>query len=233
MKQFVIICGLLATVLISACSHPESQVQSDVDTPASKVESPVIEVETHDVDEIPEKLIESTDSEIIDESILSYSDYQRAEFEKTPYLTFGDKVAVFKDGVEIGTVSLEDYEVIEDSNGSGRKGVVFFFNEINTGTSTLELGMYSPNWLVQTHVFYENIYLDEMSYNAGTQQIIAYPKYDNTMICQALATLDPGESRTCYQFYSYVDDGIYLISQSTDLSEYESWSSYLVNIESD
>ena len=57
-------------------------------------------------------------------------------------------------------------------------------------------------------------------------------EYNNEKVlpCSENTKLLPGESRMCYQIYSYAGKGEYLINQATDLT-YENWKSYLLTIE--
>lgn len=241
MRQLVSICELLAVIFISGCSSHEPPIQSKNEIYIQKAEPDLTENSKNqettgeDVIEDTEKVqdVANTSENADTPAIYSISDFKRSDFETPPYLIFGESVSIFESGNEIGTVTLDSYEIIQDSNGSNRKGLVLFFIETNTGTGPLELGIYQLNRLSLAHVFYEEIYLDIMDPNAPLEYKVSEPSYEDIKVCGYNTILNPGDSRTCYRYYSYAGEGEYLVSLSTNIDDLSTdWRSFLVSIPS-
>ncbi len=193
------------------------------------------EVVMDEMNEEAVRLLQTAESHLIDDKILSTSDYQRQEFDHQPYLNVGDAVSIIENDQHIGAVTLQDIEVIPNKNGYQEKSIVLHFEERNESNHTLMLGDYSPDILTMSHLFYDAIYLDAL-----TQKDQAYydefPTYENKTLCTADATLEKGESRDCYLVYSYAGEGDYVVNLATNVKVADrkiigGWKSFKFNLQ--
>lgn len=167
--------------------------------------------------------------------------FGRSIYETPPYLTIGEQISIANNEIEVGTVSLDRYDIIEDELGSGRKGLLLWLTETNTSNEPLQVGLYGLNTLSSINVFYGELELKRLSHATPLEKIEGEDYINNYHVeytpttpeldsCVETVELQPGESRVCYQTYSYAGPGEYLISQPID-NHYSSYKNYLLKIE--
>lgn len=235
----------LSLLLLTACQPKQEPIEEPTPQPEIIEESPTKNEIVEEVIEIEEEspstppLIDSSDYTVNTAQLYLENGLPRAEYETTPYLTIGDKITIQNDDQIIGTVSFDQAEIIDDAFGSPRKGLVLWFTETNTTNETLEVGLYAQHSLTLMTVFKDDQELKALSttpYIMGVENNDYLENYhvdytnDTALPCSENTKLLPGESRMCYQVYSYAGKGQYLINQATDLT-YTNWKSYLLNIE--
>lgn len=244
--------GTSLLLLLGGCSlrPPTSSLESEI-TPTIKEEIKVEEILSNESEinepkeEEEETLITNEDEgEGVTETLINpftENGFGRHIYETKPYLTLGDAISVANNGLEVGTVSLDRYEVVEDELGSGRKGLVLWLTETNTSNDSLEVGLYGLNLLSSLNVFYNELELKRLSHSMPLEKIegedyiknyhVQFTPLDSTLpSCADVQTLQPGESRVCYQTYSYAGEGDYLVSQAKD-DHFSTYQNYLLTLE--
>lgn len=166
----------------------------------------------------------------------------RDYYETLPYLACTDTITIHDGVQDYATVHFNQFKIIEDANGSGRQGIALFFTEKNISQNPIEVGLPGRvlNPVVNISVFYgqqelKKMPADELSLQFADQkylieQHVQFTKEQANMEpCSISATLNPGESRTCYYHYSYAGEGEYLINQAVDPT-YSHYRSFLIEI---
>lgn len=242
MKQTLSILMLLSLTLLGACGAQENQIQSEVEAPTQDVVPDTLDSEQIKKDDTDQ----DTQVQQIDETPLYLTGGPgRENYDDESYLTLGESFVVGNSGRMYGKVSLDSYELIEDSNGSGRQALLLWFTETNTDVQAIEVGLYGAESMLSAHVFYGDLGLQRLShYQPDTKFFdpdyienmhVQYGNEDETkpQSCAYSVTLEPGESRSCFSHYSYAGNGEYLISQLIDSANNttpENSKSYLIEV---
>lgn len=244
--------GTILLLLLGGCSlkQPTSPLEPDVTpTPDEEVTTEEIPLNESIIEQSEENntMSDKSDSEENPDTLtqtishpFTENGFGRQIYETKPYLPLGETILIANNGVDVGTVSLERYEVVEDELGSGRKGLVFWLTETNTSNDSLEVGLYGLNMLSSLNVFYNELELKRLSHSMPLEKIegedyiknyhVQFTPSDPTLpSCVDVQTLQPGESRVCYQTYSYAGEGDYLISQAKD-DHFSAYQNYLLTL---
>ncbi|MFR9295202.1 MAG: hypothetical protein ACLVLR_10050 [Turicibacter sanguinis] len=237
---------LLSLLFLTAC-HQKQNVMEDAQPQPEIIEESPTKIETAEkniaIEEEEEPsvntLIDSSDYIVNEAQLYLENGLSRHDYETLPHLTIGDQITIQNDDQILGLVSFDKAEIVDDELGSSKKGLVLWFTETNTTNETLEVGLYGQHPLTLMTVFKDDQELKPLSttpYIMGVENndYLAnyHVEYNNEKVlpCSENTKLLPGESRMCYQIYSYAGKGEYLINQATDLT-YENWKSYLLTIE--
>lgn len=252
MNKIIVTLFTMHLILLGGCS--QSGISSDVESGTS---NNLTEENPSEMDTIEPTGVETEETEELKESEGTVSDEQSEQpsapqpfiengfgrfiYETPPYLTIGEQISIANNGIEVGTVSLDRYDIIEDELGSGRKGLLLWLTETNTSNEPLQVGLYGLNTLSSINVFYGELELKRLSHATPLETIEGEDYINNYHVeytptnpeldsCVETVELQPGESRVCYQTYSYAGPGEYLISQPID-NHYSSYKNYLLEIE--
>lgn len=237
MKNFKLKIMAVTLLTLTGCYQKQETADETIKQPTIIEEETTIEIDPI-LEEDIETSLDSTASLIDENQLYLETGLSREEYETTPHLSLGELVTIYNENQIIGTVSFDKAEIITDTRGSGRKGLLLWFTETNTNTEPLEVGLYSMSPLTLITVFKENQQLKPLSTTLSTMGIENneylknyHVEYENPnkVACHESTKLIPNESRTCYQLYSYAGEGDYLINQAMDQT-YENWNSYLLTI---
>lgn len=239
MKKYVALS--LALGLLTGCSS-----QPSTETPPPFEGDASFETEA-----IPqEEAIDLTAYAVDPEALFIEHGPGLAYFETTPYLSVGTSLTVNVtesryDGTTpeplFAEVTLQKAEVFADHEGRERLGIRLVFEEKNTNETSIEVGdgFTAKNPATQLAVFYGETQLKTHQTNVIntpdteaylTTQHVQFNSTDGMETCGSYATLEPGQSRLCYEIVSYAGQGDYLINLATD-ANLNTYQTYLVNIQ--
>lgn len=234
---------LAISLILSACSVKQEPEKEPI-TQTEVLEEPIKETTKEDdiITEVEEDIFSLKDTSpytVLPHQLYLENGLSREHYERIPYLKPLETISISHAETVIGTVSFDGAEIIDDALGSSKKGLLLWFTETNTTNDTLEVGLYAPTPLTLITVFNGDQELKPLATTPGMMGVENNDYLENyhleyqdktQAVCTDLAKLLPGESRTCYQLYSYAGKGQYLINQATD-ETYENWKSYLLTIE--
>ncbi len=148
-------------------------------------------------------------------------EFLQIQIEGTKEMPIDKPIEISKNDEVIGSVEIEDYEIISDPNGTTKEALVLFITETNLTDDAIVVG-FEGEKLASTHVFYEDRNLGQLNMHVSEEVYIPYPEYEDVSLCMAPKVLEAGESRTCYQYYSFAGEGEYVIGVATkEASELE------------
>ena len=230
---------LVAMGLLAGCSSAVPQLEESEQQPSSEA-----------VETMENSKMDLSSYEVQESALFIENGPGLAYFETTPYLNLGESVTVnVSEARYDGTippalsaeVSLTQTELFYDHNESGRLGIRLIFKETNTSDDVIEVGdeFVAKNSATSLAVFHGETQLkthlnevpnipDHETYL--TTQHVQFNSTDGMETCGSYATLEPGQSRLCYEIVSYAGQGDYLINLATD-ANLNTYQTYLVNIQ--
>jgi len=228
MNYKLLVPALFASLLLGACSPQENQGQSEIQSEVEELpQSKVVELPQTEEGESQPSL-----NKVIDEKNIHLAGGpDKSYYDNGTYLTLGESFAVGNSEELYGEISLDSFELIEDSNGSGRQALLLWFTETNITDDDIEVGLYGTQSMGSPHVFYEDLNLKRLSHYQPDTKFFDPEYIDNIHVqygdenetkpqsCAFTTTLKPNESRTCFSHYSYAGKGRYLVSQLLDGAE--------------
>ncbi len=164
------------------------------------------------------------------QQLLIIDELNREDYESDQVYSLGDPI-VFLGGEQKGVlwqVTLNDYEIVEDSNDEFKQALILHFNYRYLLPDLVISQMLQP--VIQPVVFYQDIALKTQSlaeatvaYNLGNYEasphILYEPVVNDEIICK-LVYLKANTEQNCFSYYSYAGPGEYLISFETSEGEF-------------
>ncbi|MDB8562703.1 hypothetical protein PNU83_01155 [Turicibacter sanguinis] len=210
----------------------DSPLLSDEEKPSNNEDNP----STHSIQPSLESPNQNTPSLYLENGV------GRAYYETLPYLNSNDVITLNKGETDYATVQFDHYEIIDDHQKSGRKGIAFYYKETNISDQEIHVGLAGRvlDPVVNTSVFYGEDELklmpaDELNLKFAdedylqTQHVEFTQQQAKVEACSTPNTLEPGKSRLCYNHYSYAGKGEYLINQALD-NTYSNYQSFLIEV---
>lgn len=237
---------LVFLVLLTACSTKEyrvipeenSAIVVEQDESQENVTEDIIDSEKDTQGEELTEIGDDTSGNINKEELYLSNGPEREYYTQGEIIELGEGSDVtFEEGTSF-EVSIDDYEVFVDNNGSGRKGIAVYVTEKNTTNNTLSVGEENSETInaALIEVFYNNDKLKKHKGKGGqsedyiANQYIEF-NYDKAGVTTCLKEQDlkAGESRQCVYIYSYAGIGEYFIALSINVAD-NKWANYLLNV---
>lgn len=114
------------------------------------------------------------------------------------------------------SVTLEKYEIVEDMNGSGLKGILFLQSRTNTSDEPITVGRNGESIATVFYAYYNELFLlshelseAEEKIDPHYQEVKINYEMDGIETCSENVTISPGETNSCYNLISFAGNGKY------------------------
>lgn len=176
------------------------------------------------------------------DNMLYYDFISADHFETKHYLSLGDEIELIENEKVYAKVKLNNFKVIDDKNGTGRKALALFYTHTNVSNGDIESGPFgiaanptfssdvvvgNKNFKIMSHTTPDSKMYDE---NYIQNQHVQYTEEDAGMdSCMRVKTLKAGESRDCYAHYSFMGATEYMVGHMSEIN-FNEWRTYLINV---
>lgn len=176
------------------------------------------------------------------DNMLYYEYIDPTHFETNHYLSLGDEIELIDNEQVYATVTLNNFKVVDDNNGTGRKALALFYTQTNVSDVEIESG---PFGIADNPTFSSNFVADDKNFKIMSHTTPSSKMYDENYIknqhveyteadagvesCTRVKVLKPGESRECYAHYTLMGATTYKVGYMSEIN-FNEWRTYLIKV---